>query len=44
MAAHPLVILAVVVVFLVAAVCLARRIRRALRGLFQRRANVARSA
>ncbi len=44
MAAHPLVILAVVVVFLVAAVWLARRILRALSGLFQRRANVARSA
>src|SRR2546426_4594441 len=38
MAAHPLVILAVVVVFLVAAVWLARRILRALSGLFQRRA------
>jgi len=44
LAAHPLVILAVVVVFLVAAVWLARRILRALSGLFQRRANVARSA
>ena len=36
MAAHPLVILAVVVVFLVASVWLARRILRALSGLFRR--------